>query len=376
MTESSNKWLFQNRKITNYFSPESVEFTDENNTITFSDHVEDSPELKSWLDKFRRAAVIHRVVRKNAADKMKDGVKYWDVVESVESDILKYTKCGTRETYFPDPSLFDKGIAFPVGFSVNEIAAHDSSYVDDERVLIKGDVVKVDIGILYEGAIIDSAFTHIVDEPSSVYNPLVDATKDATYSAIAMAGVDVRLYEMSEMIQEILESYEVDDGKNVIKLSAIRALGGHDILPNKVHGDKLILCVPNEVQENMKMSANEIYAIETYASTGFGEVTQKGDITHFSYEKTPKFDKILSKGKTQFDKWLLKRGELPFNSNWCEDAKISSNSDMRLRKFIGEGFILAYPPLTDELYTKTAQTEHTLYVGEKGTEIFSLGNDY
>jgi methionyl aminopeptidase len=45
-------------------------------------------------------------------------------------------------------------MAFPVGVSVNEIAAHDSSVnKNDERMFKLGDVVKIDIGLCLDGFI-------------------------------------------------------------------------------------------------------------------------------------------------------------------------------------------------------------------------------
>jgi methionyl aminopeptidase len=371
-------WEFSGVTNKAFFEPKSVLLNEDNKRIDFSVYAGED-DSDGILSKYRRAAVIHRIVRGAAKKMLHADVKYWDVVKSVEDSILEFTKSGDRKSYFSNIGDYQSGMAFPVGFSVDEIVAHDTSFPEDERKLNAGDIVKLDIGVMNDGCIIDSAFTHIVDDDDSIYQPLLDASADATYSAIASSGVDARLYEISETIQEIINSYEIDLNGKTVYISPVRGLGGHNILRNKVHGDKLILCIPHKIQENMKMEEGEIYAIETYASTGYGEITKKGDITHFSFEQ----DKLDKKGLKKFTKdsksgietWLSNRKMLPFSSQWCEEAGIK-NPSFYLRKYVGAGIVNAYPPLTDTLHSKTSQFEHTIHIRDTGVEILSLGDDY
>ena len=57
------------------------------------------------------------------------------------------------------------------------------------------------------GRIIDCAFT-VAFNPR--YDPLLEAVKDATNTGIRTAGIDVRLCDVGEAIQEVMESYEVE----------------------------------------------------------------------------------------------------------------------------------------------------------------------
>jgi methionyl aminopeptidase len=70
-------------------------------------------------------------------------------------------------------------------------------------------VLKVDFGVHVKGRIVDSAFT-LTWEPT--WNRLLDAVKDATDTGIREAGIDVRLCDIGEAIQEVMESYEVEVG--------------------------------------------------------------------------------------------------------------------------------------------------------------------
>ena len=65
--------------------------------------------------------------------------------------------------------------------------------------------------IFISGRIIDCAFTLTFDDK---YDQLLKAVKDATNTGIKEAGIDVRLCDIGEAIQEVMESYEVElDGK-------------------------------------------------------------------------------------------------------------------------------------------------------------------
>ena len=57
---------------------------------------------------------------------------------------------------------------------------------------------------------------------------------------IKEAGIDVRLCDIGEAIQEVMESYEVElDGKTY-RVKSIRNLNGHSIGPYRIHAGKSV----------------------------------------------------------------------------------------------------------------------------------------
>ena len=57
---------------------------------------------------------------------------------------------------------------------------------------------------------------------------------------IREAGIDVRLCDIGEAIQEVMESYEVElDGKTY-QVKSIRNLNGHSIGPYRIHAGKTV----------------------------------------------------------------------------------------------------------------------------------------
>jgi len=332
----------------------------------------------SMLSSLRTSAIIHRLTRANLRKKLVDSAKFIDIVDFAEKEILKLSRLDTK-TYFSS-DMTECGIAFPIGVSVNEIAAHDTAVIDDTRMLEKGDIVKIDMGVHKDGFIIDSAFTCIVgDDGTSPYNELLKASADSVYSAIAISGPDARLYEISETIAEVIGSYQVDMNGKMIDVVPVYGLGGHNIERNKLHAGKLILSRPHKIQENQKMEEGEVYAIETYASTGYGTVSQTmSNVSHYALADGGMEKRVFRRGlknsKSGFEKWLQNRGGLPFTQRWF-DPHIKRGQRSVL-DMLNAGVITAYPPLTDNKDSKIAQFEHTIYIKGSGVEILSLGDDY
>lgn len=118
----------------------------------------------------------------------------------------------------------EAGIAFPTGCSINHCAAHYTPNPGDTRVLEKDDVMKIDFGTHVRGLLVDCAFT-VAFNP--VYDNLLLAVKEATNTGISEAGIDARLCEIGEAIQETMESHEVEIKGKTYQVKSIKNLSGH-----------------------------------------------------------------------------------------------------------------------------------------------------
>lgn len=91
------------------------------------------------------------------------------------------------------------------------------------------------------------------------------------------AGIDVRMSDIGSAIQEVMESYEVEIGGQMLPVKCIRNLNGHSIDPFSIHGGKSVPIVKGGDQT--KMEEGETFAIETFGSTGKGFVRDDVCIT-------------------------------------------------------------------------------------------------
>lgn len=144
------------------------------------------------------------------------------------------------------------GIAFPTGASLNHVAAHYTPNLGDETVLQYNDVMKIDYGSHINGLMTDCAFT-VAFNPQ--FDGLLMACKEATNTGIKAAGIDVRLTDIGEQIQETMESYEITIGNKTYPVKCIRNLCGHSIQRWRIHAGKSVPIVKNG--DNTKMEEGE-----------------------------------------------------------------------------------------------------------------------
>lgn len=219
--------------VVNLFSADSDEPTPNNNTSSLppfptgeiqqhplesNAHRISSEELRATerlqhnlYSKLRHASEVHRQVRHYAQSFIQPGIKLIDMCERLE-------EC--NRTLVQEHGL-ERGIGFPTGCSLNHVAAHYTPNVGDDTVLQYDDVMKVDFGTQIDGRIIDCAWT-VSFNPR--YDALLEAVKEGTEAGIKAAGIDVRLCDVGESVQEVMESYEVElDGKVFpVKVRAVK----------------------------------------------------------------------------------------------------------------------------------------------------------
>ncbi|MCK5185347.1 MAG: M24 family metallopeptidase, partial [Candidatus Heimdallarchaeota archaeon] len=105
--------------------------------------VKKTPEVEGPLEFYLKAGEIAIAVKKLLRSKVKVGASVLEICEAGEAKIKALG------------GLW----AFPLNISINNVAAHYSAQPDDDLVIRKGDIVKVDCGVHIDGYIADTAFT-------------------------------------------------------------------------------------------------------------------------------------------------------------------------------------------------------------------------
>uniref|UniRef100_A0A667ZBC4 Methionine aminopeptidase 2 n=1 Tax=Myripristis murdjan TaxID=586833 RepID=A0A667ZBC4_9TELE len=320
----------------------------------------DKANEEVWND-FRQAAEAHRQVRQHVRSFIKPGMTMIEICERLEDCSRKLIK----------ENGLSAGLAFPTGCSLNHCAAHYTPNAGDPTVLQYDDVCKIDFGTHINGRIIDCAFT-VTFNPK--YDKLLEAVRDATNTGIKNAGIDVRLCDVGEAIQEVMESYEVElDGKTY-QVKPIRNLNGHSIGQYRIHAGKTVPIVKGG--EATKMEEGEVYAIETFGSTGKGVVHDDMECSHYMKNfdvghvpiRLPRAKHLLNVINENF-------GTLAFCRRWL-DRLGESKYLMALKNLCDLGIVDPYPPLCDSKGCYTAQFEHTILLRPTCKEVVSRGDDY
>lgn len=346
-----------------YPEGEWQEYKDTNNFRTTNEEKRylDRQDDSRWND-FRKGAEIHRRVRKHLNNVLQPGLTTTEIAETIENSV---------RTFMNEEDTKKAGIGFPTGVSLNHCAAHYTPNAGDKTVLKYEDVMKVDYGIHVNGYIVDCAFTKTFDPK---YDTLLKAVKAATNTGIKEAGIDVRLTDIGEAIQETMESYEVELDGETYPVKCIRNLNGHNIAPYHIHGGKSVPIVKNG--DETKMEEGEVFAIETFGSTGRGYVIPEGECSHYAKNvDAPHIPLRLNKAKTLLANIDKHFGTLPFCRRYLD--RIGEDKYLfALNSLVKAGIVQDYPPLNDSRGSYTAQYEHTILLHPTQKEVVSRGEDY
>lgn len=327
------------------------------------------------LRKVRLGSEVHRQVRSYAQSFIKPGIALADMCARLEN----------KNRELVEEAGLERGIGFPTGCSLNHVAAHYTPNPGDNTILGHDDVMKIDFGTQIDGRIIDSAWTVSFNEK---YDPLLKAVQEATDAGIRTAGIDVRLCDIGASIQEVMESYEVElDGKT-FPVKCIRNLNGHSIGQYQIHAGKSVPIVKNGCEASLRMEEGEIYAIETFGSTGRGYVVEDMECSHYMKNfHAPHVPLRMQSSKRLLSHINKTFGTLAFCRRWLEredGGSQTTNGDRgKQEKYMGAlknlcdvGIVQAYPPLCDAKGCYTAQYEHTIFMKPTCKEVVSRGDDY
>jgi methionyl aminopeptidase len=139
----------------------------------------------------------------------------------------------------------------------------------------------------------------------------LEAVKAATNTGVKEAGIDVRLGELGGYIQETMESYECEINGTTYPIKSIKNLSGHTILPYSIHGTKSVPIV--KTTDTTKMEEGDVFAIETFGSTGTGRVHDEGEVSHYALRKdAPSVDFRVASAKPLLNVIKKNFGTIPF----------------------------------------------------------------
>jgi methionyl aminopeptidase len=280
------------------------------------------------LDKYQEAGLIAAKILRDGAKEIRVGTPYLEFVESMESRVI------------------DEGaaLAFPLNLSLNEDAAHDTASPGDTRVFARGDVAKLDLGVQVDGYIADTATT--ID--LGINSLLVEASREALEAAISRIRPGVTVGELGMAVQSAIESRGYRPISN---------LTGHGLDRYVLHRSPTI---PNVgINGGTVLEEGMVFAIEPFATTGSGHVTEKTRREIYSQispkpVRTPAARAILEK--------IRDRHGLPFARRWLNGKRM----DLALPTLIRSQVLHVYPVLSDIPGSLVSQAEHTIIVTADG----------
>nr|KMM64708.1 methionine aminopeptidase 2 [Coccidioides posadasii RMSCC 3488] len=188
------------------------------------------------------------------------------------------------------------------------------------------------------------------------------------------AGIDARIDHISEEIQEVMESYEIELNRKIIPVKAIRNITGHNILRYKIHGDKQLPFV--KTRTTQRMEEGDVFAIETFGSTG--KAYLRDDVGVYGYgcnEHASATGLRHASAKSLLKTIHENFGTLVFSRRYLERIGVK-NYHLGMRSLVSNGIVESYAPMVDVPGSYVAQFEHTVLVRPNCKEVISRGDDY
>lgn len=199
----------------------------------------------------RAAGEILAKVHQNLGNELKPGMSTFEVDRLGEEMIRSYGCEPSFKNY--------QGYPASVCVSVNDEVVH--GIPNKHHLLQEGDIVSLDIGVIYKGYHSDAARTHGIGEISQEAALLIERTKQSFFEGIKYAKAGNHLYEISGAIGDYAEGF----GYGVV-----RDLVGHGI-GTHLHEDPEI---PNfrQLRRGIKLRSGMTLAIEPMINAGRPDV--------------------------------------------------------------------------------------------------------
>jgi methionyl aminopeptidase len=238
--------------------------------------------------------------------------------------------------------------------ALNTTAAH---YLPDpsEDIHFGEDLVKLDIGVCYEGAIGDCAVTI---DLSGQYGAHVQAAEAALKAATEHVKVGITVSDLGEIIEKTILSFG---------LKPVRNLTGHGLGKFKVHTSPHI---PNYKDGSKhKLSPAMTFAIEPFVTNGKGLIYESGKAHLFSVKSNKKkyegFIQEIYKAALRFE-------GLPFCTHDLLSTGVPSVLAYKaIDWLIKDGVVEGYAPLVEQGGGFVAQAEDSVLIDDRGQVLIT-----
>lgn len=180
--------------------------------------------------------------------------------EEIEAEAQRLIK---EEGAIPNFALV-KGYDWATCVMVNDALCHG---IPKNGVLKDGDVVSIDVGLLYKKYNLDTSISFGVGKLDGDKQRFLEVGKQSLKRAISKAKVGASIYDVSRAMQKVVETKGY---------SAVYQLTGHGI-GLKLHDDPAIPCVALKSDKKIKLHEGQTVAIEIMYTAGRPEVKEDSD---------------------------------------------------------------------------------------------------
>ena len=247
--------------------------------------------------------------------------------------------------------------AFPCNVSINEVAAHYTSPLNDTRRIPEKSLVKVDIGAHVDGYVTDTAVT-ICFNPE--YREMVNAAEQALKRAVEAIRPETPTSRLGALIEQTIKARG---------FKPISNLTGHSVGRYLIHAGTSI---PNVAHLSFtKLKLGEAYAIEPFVTVqnAVGKVEESQEATIFRFVKQKPLKSVYAKKLLKYIEENFKT--LPFAERWLQGVVPKEHYREAFQELLALKAIMSYPVFIEASRKPVAQAEHTVLIVEGGCLVLT-----
>merc|ERR1712159_134923 len=324
-----------------------------------------TPEV---LAKYRLSAEIANRALKAVAERCVEGASVLDLCAVGDGMIVEEcSKVHNKGKAKVEEK--DKGVAFPTCVSVNEIAGHASAQPGDERTLVDGDLVKIDLAVHIDGWIAPVAHTLMVGDPAAPIEgrkgDVVMAASVAAEAVLAALKPGVKNSALTEIFGKAAEAFGVNVVEGVLSHQTKRfVIDGNKVIISKV--------VPGEqtVDEDT-FEVNDVLAVDIMMSTGEGKPQEKDEKKQMVFKRAvdQNYNLKMKVSREIFSKITSMHPTLPFTLRDYEDSR----ARLGMKECLEHDLFHTYPVLEEKEGEFVAQFKFTVMLSEEGVQRVTGG---
>ncbi|KZN24643.1 type II methionyl aminopeptidase [Haladaptatus sp. R4] len=287
---------------------------------------------ENWSNLQKSGGVLSQVFDETTS-RIEPGVKHIEIAEYAETRIRELGG---------EP-------AFPVNINIDEEASHAILGADDDSTFGDADLVTLDMGVHVDGWCSDAAVT--VDL-SGEHGDLVAASDAALDAALDSIEAGVHTGTVGHAIERTIRE---SGFRPIVNLS------GHGLGHYEAHTDPSLPNVGSD--EGTELAEGDVLAVETFATTGRGRVTEGSEERIFRLDDDrPVRDR---RARELLDTLRETRQSLPFTTRWYDIPGL----DVTVKRLVNRGVLRADPVLKEKSGALVSQSEHTVVVTADGCEV-------
>ncbi|KAL9186700.1 hypothetical protein ACHAXT_005938 [Thalassiosira profunda] len=271
-------------------------------------------------------------------------------------------------------AVIERGVAFPVCVSVNDIICNHSPLESEETEPLKaGDIVKLDLGCHIDGYISVAAHTLIVPEAAGS-TPEVDPEMGnlgvAAYNAMLVAAASIKAGTKNTAVTDV-----VNRVANAYGVNAISSVRMHQMKRFVIDGVKEVALkdpTADEIEageekvDECTFEQAEVYAVDVAMSTGEGKPRPSGVLRTTVFKRNVEANYKLKMKNSRYVLSVVDKQypTLPFTLAHFDDERAAR---MGVTECLSHGLLAPYPVLHEQKDAKVAHFKCTVLLLPSGT---------